>query len=91
MRPGVVMRAWVADSPEPVILQPLPSISLHPIEQGGVAVAVPAQDMEWIAPELRRRIVRFEVVTEWFLDHFAAGDETPGSVREELKGKEEEP
>jgi hypothetical protein len=89
LRPGVRLRAWVADSPEPVVLEPLDKITLKWRKNDGVLVEVPEDAQRWIEPELARPIVRFEVVTEWFLDDFAAGDETPKSVSKALAEKAE--
>ncbi|MHC4959815.1 MAG: hypothetical protein ACYTGN_15740 [Planctomycetota bacterium] len=91
LRRTILLRAYAEGQAEPFLLEPLPElkvIALH--DPAGVLVPLDPRTLEWIAEELDRKVVRFEVVKEWQLDDFAAGDETPATVRDnvEKKGRE---
>jgi hypothetical protein len=91
MRRTILLRAYAEGETEPFLLEPLAVLRLEAqSEPPGVLVPLDRETMEWIGEELDRKVVRFEVVKEWQLDDFAAGDETPATVRDNVKKRSEE-
>lgn len=85
---AVVLRGFVEGAVEPELYDVLGRIRLVKHDEG-LLLVVPKDKLEWIDKEkLDQHFRRFEAAEVWFLDDFAAGDETPESVAGELKEKE---
>jgi len=92
MRRDVLVRAYLPGEPEPHLEALLGEIRLELAPEGsGVVLVVPKATLEFWKEDLGQRFERFEAQELWFLDDFAAGDDTPESIANQVKKKDARP